>query len=99
MTDQSHCIPRKLEQSDAGFGSGQDLRLLPAAVTAWLLTWWATAERARTVLIVSAVLVFAVMALMCALITSGRSAVAAGWPIWIATVTALLAVVTAVLAL
>jgi hypothetical protein len=81
MTVQNRYVTGKLDQSDAGFGSGPDLRLLPAAVTAWLLTWWATAERARTVLIVSAVLVFAVMALMCALITSGRSAVAAGWHI------------------
>jgi competence protein ComEC len=47
---------------------GPDLRLLPAAAAAWALTWWATAERAGTVLAVAAVLVISVGVLLSILI-------------------------------
>jgi competence protein ComEC len=74
---------------------GPDLRLLPAAGGAWALTWWATGQRATLVLIVAVVLVVSVGVLLGFRFAAGcrsrHSTV-------LATVTLLVAVLTAVLA-
>ncbi len=76
-----------------------DLRLLPGAGAAWVLTWWATAAQARTVLILAAMLVISVGALVSALIVAGRrgSGASTRWPTRASTATLLLAIVAAVL--
>ncbi|HST84781.1 MAG TPA: ComEC/Rec2 family competence protein, partial [Kineosporiaceae bacterium] len=80
---------------------GPDLRLLPAAVTSWALTWWATAARASTVLILAAVLVISVGVLLATLVTrSGRrSRISTRWLVRISSLTLLLAIAAVVLTL
>jgi competence protein ComEC len=54
-----------------GEGPGPDVRLLPAAGLAWALSWWATAQPARPVLIVAAGLAILAGVLLGALIATG----------------------------